>query len=343
MKLIRFIFDKKFLLLFYATLMTFVSLVIFYDNNYSVGLDNILYINFAGFVFLLFYLIIEYLRYKKYYDTIKYILQNNTNNLLASIPRPIDYNQQMNYEIISKLDRNYSNLIDKFRLDKKDYADFMNSWVHEIKTPISVSRLVIEGSISKSKEEVLCSLEDELNSIENYVEQALYYSRLESFSKDYLIGELNLSILVKELVKKHAKFFISKKIKIDLGNLDYRINSDKKWLFFIIDQILSNSLKYSNSNGIISIYSEKAAQEHRLVIIDNGIGIKSEDLPRVFDKGFTGTTGRNNNKSTGMGLYLARTLSEKLGHTLSIESEFGKFTKVIVHFPNLLEYHNVID
>ena len=323
--------------------MTFVSLVIYFDNQYNVGFDNIIYINFAGFVFLFLFLIIEYLRYKKYYDTIKYILQNNADNLLASIPKPIDYNQQLNYEIISKLDRNYSSLIDKYRVDKKDYADFMNSWVHEIKTPISVSRLVIESSAAKSKEEVLGSLEDELNSIETYVEQALYYSRLENFSKDYLIGELSLEILVKELVKKHAKFFISKKIKIDLGKLDYRINSDKKWLFFIFDQILSNSLKYSNSNGIISIYSEKDEKEHRLIIVDNGIGIKSEDLPRVFEKGFTGTTGRCNNKSTGIGLYLAKTLSEKLGHKLSITSEFGKFTKVTVHFPNLLEYHNVID
>ena len=217
----------------------------------------------------------------------------------------------------------------------------MNSWVHGIKTPISVCRLIIETSMYKSKAEILDNLENEIDHIEGYVEQALYYSRIDSFSRDYIINEINMNSLITQLVKKHAKEFIGKKIKIELNDLEYTINSDKKWLFFILDQILSNSLKYTANNGLIKISGVLMDNEKQLIIQDNGIGIKSEDIQRVFDKGFTGYNGREDFKATGMGLYISKSIATKLGHQMTIESKPSEYTMVTVHFPKLIDYFRV--
>jgi signal transduction histidine kinase len=147
--------------------------------------------------------------------------------------------------------------------------------------------------------------------------------------------------LVKEGVKRQAKTFINKRIKIDIGEGNLSVLTDRKWLMFIIDQILSNSLKYTGEGGKISIVYEEDVKEKRLVIEDNGIGIPPEDLDRVFEKGFTGNTGRQHYKSTGMGLYLAKKLCRKLGHDISIESEYGRYTRVVLHFPKHNNYLNV--
>ncbi|MBZ9607828.1 sensor histidine kinase [Clostridium estertheticum] len=240
-----------------------------------------------------------------------------------------------------KVNEEFNLKTDRLHEGKKENVDFINSWVHEIKTPISACRLVIENSMYKSKEETLSNLEDEIDHIENYVEQALYYSRLDSFSKDYLINEINMHSLIVGVVKKHAKEFIGKKIKIELSDLEFTIDSDKKWLFFILDQILSNSLKYTTSDGLIKISGVLKHNEKQLIIQDNGIGIKSEDINRVFDKGFTGYNGRDDFKATGMGLYLSKNLATKLGHHITIESKHSEFTRVTVHFPKLIEYYRV--
>src|SRR5690606_15001406 len=154
--------------------------------------------------------------------------------------------------------------------------------------------------------------------IENYVEQALYYSRIDSFSKDYLITEVALDQIVKNSVKKYAKSFINKQIHFHMDDMEQIVHTDSKWLGFIIDQVFSNSLKYTGEGGGISVQFEADRKEKRLLIQDTGIGIKPEDISRVFEKGFTGSIGRNHAKSTGIGLYLAKQMALKLGHDLSI-------------------------
>ena len=257
------------------------------------------------------------------------------------MPTPLSHEQRLYQKLLIKINEENNLKMDKLCEGKEENLDFMNSWVHEIKTPISACRLIIENSIYKSNEETLTSLENEIDYIENYVEQALYYSRLDSFSKDYLISEVNMNTLIIGVVKKHAKEFIGKKIRIEISNLEFTIDSDKKWIFFILDQIVSNSLKYTASNGFVKISGIVKSNEKQLFIEDNGVGIKSEDIDRVFDKGFTGYNGRENYKATGMGLYLSKNLATKLGHKITIESKSFEFTKVTVHFPKLIDYYRV--
>jgi len=341
MKFKNFLRDKIFLILFYFILMLFISSVIYFNNVVKISLDNIAYINSVGFIMFIFYLTFEYLRNKKYYDVISYVIDTLKENIICSLPKATNHEQRLYQQLLTKINNEYNLKIDELYQGKKENVDFMNSWVHEIKTPIAVCRLVIENSIYKSKEETLSSLEDEIDHIEKYVEQALYYSRLDSFSRDYLINEVNMHKLITQLVKKHAKEFIGKKIKIELNKLEFTIDTDQKWLFFILDQILSNSLKYTTNNGIIKISGILRGNEKQLIIEDNGSGINPEDILRVFDKGFTGYNGRGEFKATGLGLYLAKSLATKLGHYITIESKPSEFTRVTVHFPKLIDYYRV--
>lgn len=342
MKLKEYLKDKRYFIVFYVVLMTFISAVVYLDYTVKVSLDNISYINFVSFVFFLIYLIVEYVYRKRYYDNINYLIQNRKEDILNSLPEPRTYEQSIYNQLLKNIYEEQNIKIEELFEDKRENLEFITSWVHEVKTPIAVSRLIIENSIGKPQDEVLNSIEEEIDKIDNYVEQALYYSRIDAFSKDYLINDIDLGRVVKEVVKKHVKIFISKRIKIEIEDTNLNVSSDKKWLIFIINQILYNALKYTEQGGIIKVNFEKDEKEKRLIIEDNGIGIKTEDIRRVFDKGFTGHTGRENYKSTGMGLYLSKNLARKLGHDITIQSVYGEYTRVTIHFPKLTDYFNVI-
>ncbi|SFS63519.1 HAMP domain-containing sensor histidine kinase [Paenibacillus sp. BC26] len=210
---------------------------------------------------------------------------------------------------------------------QNEHYDFIVSWFHEIKTPIAVLRLLQQTEMDAN------SLREEIAKIENYIDQALYYAKLDSFNQDYDIQKCDLLQISKDIVKTHSKTFISKKIRIDMQADWMEVQSDPKWLHFIVNQILTNSLKYTEHGGQITISSVETPQEKQLLIRDSGIGISPQDLPRIFNRGFTGETGRKHTKSTGMGLYLAQQLSNKLGHYLTCTSEAGVFTQCIIHFP----------
>lgn len=342
MKFKEFLYDKKFLILFFFFLMLFISLVVFFDGKVKIGFDNIVYINIVCLVMFFFYLTFDYFYEKRYFDQLSLIIADHTTDTFSNLPTPVNFAQNKYNMLINRFQTSNNQRTTKYYNEKKDFEDFINSWVHCIKTPISVCKLVIESNRDKSTEALASSLEDEIFSIENYVEQALYFSRIDSFSRDYIINEIAIEGLIKELIKKHAKTFISKKIKLELSDLNFCINSDKKWLFFIINEIVDNSLKYSEPNSSIKIYGCDTQKGKQLVIEDNGIGIKEEDLPRVFDKSFTGYNGRENNHSTGFGLYLAKTLAKKLNHDIIIASTYHKNTIVRILFPDLLDFHDTI-
>lgn len=210
---------------------------------------------------------------------------------------------------------------------QNEHYDFIVSWFHEIKTPIAVLRLLQQTDMDAE------SLREEITKIENYVDQALYYAKLDSFNQDYDIQKCDIIKISKEIVKSHSKTFISKKIRINLLAEHLEVQSDPKWLQFIINQLLTNSLKYTEPGGEIIISVSENPKEKQLLIRDNGIGISQKDLPRIFNRGFTGETGRTHAKSTGMGLYLAQQLSNKLGHYINCTSKAKEFTEFIIHFP----------
>lgn len=213
-----------------------------------------------------------------------------------------------------------------------DMIEYYTLWAHQIKTPIAAMGLLLQSESSQYKDE----MQMELFKIEQYVEMVLQYLRLGADSTDFVIGTQSIDKIVREAVKKYSTTFIKKKIALEYETTEAKAVSDEKWLSFVLEQILSNALKYTPS-GKIRIYMDPEAA-NTLVVEDTGIGIQAEDLPRVFDKGYTGYNGRNEKKSTGIGLYLCRQIMEKLGHGLSIQSEVGVGTKVKLH----LEYDKTV-
>ena len=208
-----------------------------------------------------------------------------------------------------------------------DLLDYYTLWVHQVKTPIAASSLLIGDLKDK---EAKSQLEQELFKIESYVHLVLQYLRLESFHDDLVLKKENLADLVREVVKKYALFFIQKGLTVNLHDLDKTIVTDKKWLLVVIEQILSNSLKYTKEGGL-EIYME--GQE--LCIEDTGIGIKNSDVLRVFERGFSGYNGRLTQQSSGLGLYISKKISEELGHQIRIESEVGEGTTVRIKFSDI--------
>lgn len=214
-------------------------------------------------------------------------------------------------DIISQKDKAYSEM-----------RDYYTIWAHQIKTPIAAMRLLLQVEQTGKKEELL----DQLFKIEQYVEMVLQYIRMESLSSDLVFWEVSLDKIVKQVIRKYSKSFIQKKIKLNYQGLNCTVLTDEKWLVFVIEQILSNALKYT-PKGEITITMDPDLP-WTLVIEDTGIGIEPEDLPRVFEKGFTGYNGRVDKKSTGIGLYLCRQILNKLSHTIAIESTVGRGTRV---------------
>lgn len=202
----------------------------------------------------------------------------------------------------------------------EDLTSYYTLWVHQIKTPIAAMDLLLQAGPDRATE-----MEIELQKIAQYVDMVLQYLRLDSTAKDLVLQRCQLDAVVRQTVRKYAKFFILKKIQLVFQETKWEVLSDEKWLCFLLEQLLSNALKYTPEGGKISIFLDG---ETNLVIADTGIGIAPEDLPRVFEKGFTGNNGRMDKKATGIGLYLCRRVTNLLGHTISIASEPGVGTQV---------------
>lgn len=220
-----------------------------------------------------------------------------------------------------------SEIVSRNYREKADMVDYYTAWVHQIKTPISAMRLILQSEDSSMSRE----LNKELFRIEQYVEMVLAYLRMDSESTDYVIKKYSLDEVVKQAVRKYSPLFIHKKIGLNLEPIEAEVITDEKWLCFVIEQLLSNALKYTRS-GYISIRAESDEGCVALIISDTGIGIATEDLPRVFDKGFTGYNGRSDKKATGIGLYLSGKILDRLNHRIFIQSELGRGTSVRIEF-----------
>lgn len=207
--------------------------------------------------------------------------------------------------------------------------DYYLMWTHQIKTPILALRLLLDKSGSGGKENF--QMREELFKIEQYVEMALTFQRLEGIAGDLVLEEYILGDLVRQAVKKYSVLFINRGLGLKLEEMEYKIITDEKWFVFCVEQLLSNSIKYTLKGGItLRAERDEAAERIRFSIEDTGMGIRAEDLPRIFEKGFTGYNGRLDKKSTGIGLYLCRRIFTHLGIQIKVESEAGQGTKVIL-------------
>lgn len=341
MSVSEYVQDKRYFLLFYICLMLFISTVMLFSENDQNTLSNVLYINISCLIFVCLYITIGYFHRKWFFKGLVETIDNAEEQFAILFPEAQTNQQKHFLELLKKIHQDNRDQLQHLHDEKKDQQEFILSWIHEVKLPIAASRLLMENSENKITDYLIDKFEDELDKIDNYVEQALYYSRIDSFSTDYFVTEVTVNQIIKNSVKKYSKLFINKEIQFQMDDSTQFVQSDSKWLGFVIDQIIANSLKYTDTDGKIAIQFEEDEKEKRISILDSGIGITSEDLNRVFEKGFTGLTGRHQPKATGIGLYLAKQLARKLGHTLSIQSKEGAYTKVIIHFPKIRNYRDL--
>ena len=300
---------------------------------YNVNKVIIMYIIFVPIIITMLMIFLEYNKKKNFYNSVDSKLSELNEKYLLSevIDVPSFSEAEKLEEYISELGRSMIENVNKYKFSQNEYKEYIEMWIHEIKIPISVVKLIIENN----RNEVTKSIEEEIDKIENFIEQALYYARSSNVEKDYSIKKVSLKDIVNISIKRNKNVLIQSDININVHDLDNIVYTDSKWIIFIINQIIQNCIKYSKDiNRQIEIYSKELKQRVELYIIDNGIGIDISDLPRVFDKGFTGKNGRIiSKKSTGIGLYLCKKLCDKLGIDIEITSKLNENTCVTLKFP----------
>lgn len=300
---------------------------------YNVGMFIKIYIPLIIIGLYMISIIIEYFKRKKFYDNLLKILEELDEKYLITeiIKTPNFLEGQIFKNSLEQIDKSMLENVNKYKYMTEDYTEYIELWIHEIKIPIATSKMVIENN----KNAITKSIDEELDKVENYIEQALFYARSNTVEKDYYIRKVVLKEIVNESIKKNKSSLIQEKISIDIHDLEIEVNTDNKWIVFILNQIIQNSIKYrKKENSVIEIYANQGKENVILYIKDNGIGIKQGEITRVFEKGFTGTNGRlSNKKSTGIGLYLCKKLCNKLGIGIELNSVQNEGTEVKLVFP----------
>lgn len=299
---------------------------------YDIPFDAIIYGCELSFVWCAVCLFIDFYKYYKRHKLL-HINREQFFDDAEQLPEHMDIIEYDYQELAKELYQAKQELISKNRIAKKELLDYYGMWVHQIKTLIAALDILLQNTErmlyqldEKEMMQKAISVSDmkmELFKIEQYVEMALNYLRVEDISSDLVFKKHELDDMVRQVIRKYAKIFISKKIKIDFKPTKACIVTDEKWFIFVFEQIISNALKYIKKGQIFIYMKEKS-----LVIEDTGIGIPAEDLPRIFEKGFTGYNGRENKKSTGIGLYLCKNIMDKLQWNITVDSEVGSGTKI---------------
>ena len=298
----------------------------------NIGANIILLIFCIWFLPLLSYIFAELIKQKRFYDKVNDIMDNLDKKFLLSeiMKEPEFIEGKLLYDLLKQTDKDMHEHVKKYRDMESEYREYIETWVHEIKTPIASTRLIIENN----ENEITRNINYEIKKIEEYIEQVLYYARSNNVSKDYIIKEVSLAALVRKVVKRNSRDFINKRISIDIEAIEGSVYSDIKWLEYILNQVIGNSIKYTREKeGKVKAYTVKNENNIVLTVEDNGVGIIDKDINRVFEKGFTGESGRKFGTSTGIGLYLCKKLTEQLGLGLTLTSKAGEGTKVSIIFP----------
>lgn len=291
-----------------------ISLVIkkIWENNRTYFVANLIYMLIIWGVGALYNIETEFIFYE-----ISFVLIITVIAAIVNRKSKNDMTGNVEPDIEQKKDREEWEKV-------REKEDFFALWAHQVKTPIAALKLLLEDENPNNY-----SCKRELFKIENYVEMALNYLRFEELSGDLVLEKCRLLPLVKQVVKKFSTIFIHQHLSIEFENLDCEILTDDKWFSFVLEQVLSNSLKYTKEGGI-KIFSRDTDLGKEIVVKDTGVGIRTEDIPRVFEKGYTGYNGRVDKKASGIGLYLCKGVCNKLGHGIRVESEIGKGTDVII-------------
>lgn len=331
MKPLQFIKDKLVYIISHLTVMA-LTILIFSSFVPKGGSTLAVIIGILYFVGASVPLIFEYQQKKDFYNNLLANFDSlDRKNLIAEMIEPSSFNEgRILYDLLKGSNKAYLEEINHYKTMQDEYRKYIELWVHEVKTPIASSKLIAQNN----KSHVTDSILEELDKIEGFVEQALFYSRSNTVEKDYLVKEINLQDLCYAVLRKNSKLFIQNQVAVDTDNLNYTVFCDAKWLEFILDQLVINAIKYRKKEDA-KIKLSAVQQENSIILSveDNGIGIAENELPRIFDKGFVGLNGRKTEKSTGMGLYICKKLCDKLGLSIYATSSPGCGTTVSIIFP----------
>ncbi len=328
MKLFDYLKDHFVFLFSQFVLILFMGLIL---DMISGRLPLVMLLCFTGALILFFGIWYDYSRksryYKHLYDALNTIPKKQ---YISSVLRtPTFLEAEILVDVLKQTTKAMNDEIASSQISSNEYREYIETWIHEIKVPISCISLICENN----KSEFTGAISDEIDRISSYVEQALYYARSTNVEKDYSIRSISLENVVKSAIKKHSKQLISENARIVMKDLDKQVFSDPKWMDFILGQIISNSIKYKRDDFSLTFCAKDEGSSIALYIIDDGIGIPSKDLPRVTEKGFTGENGRRFAKSTGLGLFLCRQLCTKMHLGFHISSVFDTGTTISIIFP----------
>ena len=326
-------FIKEKILLIFLILFIIASSEILLLPYRQIEIFVRIYIAICPIIIIGIDIIIEYRKKSNFYNELKHNLEKlDTKYLISEIINTPDFIEgKILKNTIQETGKSMLENVNSYKQLQEDYKEYIELWIHEIKIPIATSKLIIENN----KNEITKSIDEELDEIENYTEQALFYARSNTVNKDYVVTKSNLQEIVNGAILKNKSALLSSKTSIELHDLEREVYTDSKWAVFIINQIIQNAIKYSKiKDRKIEIYAISKRENVVLYIKDNGIGIKKGEITRVFEKGFTGENGRTiNKKSTGIGLYLCKKLCDKLGLGIELNSEKDIGTEVRIIFP----------
>lgn len=326
-------FIKEKLLLIFLMLFLIISSEILLLPYMQIGIFARLYIGICPILVTVICIIVEFRKKKMFYNELKNNLDELEDKYLISeiINTPDFIEGKILKASMQETGKAMLENVAIYKRLQEDYKEYIELWIHEIKTPIATAKLIVENN----KNEITKNIYEELDKIENYTEQALFYARSNTVNKDYVVTKSSLQEIVNGAILKNKSALLSNKISIELHDLEQDVYTDSKWTVFIINQLIQNSVKYSKKeNKKIEMYAISKSDSVILVIKDNGIGIKKCEIAKVFEKGFTGENGRIiNKKSTGIGLYLCEKLCNKLGLGIELNSEKDVGTEVRIVFP----------
>lgn len=329
MKFKDYLKDKIFLIV-----ITFLTLSVIYliFMAFRINIEVIILGVVIFFICNMIIIIIDYLRKRKFYVE---LLSNITKLdkaylVLETLENPEFYEGKLLYQAFYEINKSMIENVNEINNSRKDFKEYVEMWIHEVKIPLASLILIINNH----QNEINSKIKFQIKRLEDYVDQVLYYARSENAEKDYLIKEVYLGNVIKNVGIKNMDDLLENNIEFIVEKINARVLSDSKWLEFILGQIINNSIKYRRNvkNPYIKISVKEEKTKVTLIIEDNGIGIKESDIKQVFDKSFTGENGRVRSKSTGMGLFIAKNMCEKLGHKITLESLENKYTKVYITF-----------
>ena len=326
MKLFPYLKDKSISIILYisTSILILLLLAVFKTQSPLVIAITILLI-----ILGLLLLLTDYLKKKKFYDNIikKLSKLDKKYLILEILEEPSHYEEKLFNQILYEINKSYLEELKKYKSSIIDFKEYVELWIHEVKIPISSLSLMVHNNKQLDKK-----YKNQIRKLDNYIDQVLYYVRSENASNDYIIKETSLSKIINSVALKNKDDLLENKINFIVKVKDEKVMTDEKWLEFILNQIINNSIKYKRNK--VDSYIEISVEEDKnltyLSITDNGVGISKSNLPKVFDKSFTGENGRLTSKSTGLGLYIVKNLCEKLGHKIKISSEVNNYTKVTI-------------